>query len=164
MEWDTLDKSGEVISSNMRQMSMQGHAGQFSMDKNGDKLASYSILALNHSGRAFNTAWTLRTKFLGNCTEQDLHCSLETNTTFSPGPGLPIIWPGTCEDKIYKAVAVKRFGEFFCQNLDNLSTQVFVTLIACFKHHWTSQSVGSVETFVQKQLQKLLHPPSASSL
>ena len=113
MEWDTLDKSGEVISSNMRQMSMQGHAGQFSMDKNGDKLASYSILALNRSGRAFNTAWTLRTKFLGNCTEQDLHCYLETNTTFSPGPGLPIIWPGTCEDKIYKAVSVKRFGEFF---------------------------------------------------
>ena len=165
MEWDTLDKSGEVISSNMRQMSMQGHAGQFSMDKNGDKLASYSILALNRSGRAFNTAWTLRTKFLGNCTEQDLHCSLETNTTFSPGPGLPIIWPGTCEDKIYKAVAVKRFGEFFfCQNLDNLPTQVFVTLIACFKHHSTSQSVGSVETCVQKQLQKLLRPPSASSL
>merc|ERR1712223_1476061 len=79
------------------------------MDKNGDKLASYSILALNHSAAAaYNTSWTLRTKFLGNCTEQDLHCSLETNTTFIPGA--PIIWPGTCEDKIYKAVAIKRFG------------------------------------------------------
>ena len=162
MDWDTLDKSGEVISSNMRQMSMQGHAGPFSMDKNGDKLASYSILALNRSGRAFSTAWTLRTKFLGNCTEQDLHCSLETNTTFIPGA--PIIWPGTCEDKIYKAVAVKRFGEFFCQNLDNLPMQVFVTLIVCFKHHSTFQSVGSVETYVLKNLQKLLRPPSASSL
>ena len=69
MDWDTLEDSGELISKNMRQMSMQGHAGQFSMDWNGDKLASYSILALNRSGRAFNTAWTLRTKFLGNCTE-----------------------------------------------------------------------------------------------
>ena len=111
MDWETLDKSGEVISRNMRQMSMEGHAGPFSMDKNGDKLASYSILALNHSAAAYNTSWTLRTKFLGNCTEQDLHCSLETNTTFIPGA--PIIWPGTCEDKVYKAVAIKRFGNTF---------------------------------------------------
>ena len=111
MDWDTLDKSGEVISSNMRQMSMQGHAGQFSMDNNGDKLASYSILALNRSAGAFNTAWTLQTKFLGNCTDQDLHCSLEANTTFNPG--VQIIWPGTCDDKTYKAVAIKRFGETF---------------------------------------------------
>ena len=108
MDWDTLQDSGELISMNMRQMSMQGHAGQFSMDRNGDKLATYSILALNHSAGAFNTSWTLRTKFIGNCTDQDLHCALETNTTFSPGT--QIVWPGTCEDRIYKAVALKRFG------------------------------------------------------
>ena len=110
MDWDTLQDSGELISMNMRQMSMQGHAGQFSMDRNGDKLASYSILALNHSAAAFNTSWTLRTKFIGNCTDQDLQCALETNTTFSPGA--QIVWPGSCEDQIYRAVAIKRFGEW----------------------------------------------------
>lgn len=80
------------------------------MDWNGDKLASYSILALNHSAAAFNTAWTLSTKFIGNCTDQDQHCALETNSSFSPGA--QIVWPGSCEDRIYKAVAQKRFGEW----------------------------------------------------
>ena len=83
---------------------MQGHAGQFSMDWNGDKLASYSILALNHSAAAFNTSWTLRTKFIGNCTDQDQHCALETSFI----PGAQIVWPGTCDDRIYKTVAMKR--------------------------------------------------------
>ena len=106
MDWED---SGELISQNMRQMSMEGHAGQFSMDENGDKLASYSILALNHSAAAFNTSWTLRTKFIGNCTDQDQHCPLDVSFT----PGAQIVWPGTCEDRIYKAVAMKRFGECF---------------------------------------------------
>merc|ERR1719500_2671336 len=85
---------------------MSGHAGQFSMDSNGDKLASYSILALNHSAAAFNTAWTLRTQFIGNCSEEDHHCPLETTFT----PSVQIVWPGSCEDRIYKSVAIKRFG------------------------------------------------------
>ena len=88
---------------------MQGHAGQFSMDSNGDKLASYSILALNHSAAAFNIAWTLRTQFIGNCSEEDHHCPLETTFT----PSVQIVWPGSCWDRIYRAVAMKRFGECF---------------------------------------------------
>ena len=88
---------------------LQGHAGPFSMDSNGDKLASYSILALNHSAAAFNTAWTLRTQFIGNCSEEDHHCPLETTFT----PSVQIVWPGSCWDRIYRAVAMKRFGECF---------------------------------------------------
>ena len=123
MDWED---SGELISQNMRQMSMEGHAGQFSMDENGDKLASYSILALNHSAAAFNTAWTLQTKFIGNCTDQDQNCALETNTSFSKGA--QIVWPGTCEDRIYNAVAIQRFGE-----LPFLGDDFVLRCLQCFK-------------------------------
>ena len=107
---------------------MQGHAGQFSMDSNGDKLASYSILALNHSAAAFNTAWTLRTQFIGNCSE-DHHCPLETTFT----PSVQIVWPGSCEDRIYKSVAVKRFGEWLSQDggFLALTGALYVTMRQC---------------------------------
>ena len=70
MDWDTLEDSGELISKNMRQMSMQGHASQFSMNWKGEKLSGYSILAFNH-GDVFNTTWMLHPKL--------------------------IVWPGSCE-------------------------------------------------------------------
>ena len=106
---------------------MQGHAGQFSMDSNGDKLASYSILALNHSAAAFNIAWTLRTQFIGNCSEEDHHCPLETTFT----PSVQIVWPGSCWDRIYRAVAMKRFGECFLVGGFFWHPQELLTLL-CF--------------------------------
>ena len=101
------------------------------MDSNGDKLASYSILALNHSAAAFNTAWTLSTKFIGNCTDQDDHCPLETNITFTPS--VQIVWPGSCEDRIYKSVAMKRFGEWLSQDggFVALTGALYVTIRQC---------------------------------
>ena len=85
MDWDTLKDSSQLITKHMCQMSMQGHADQFSMGWNEDKLVSYSTLPLNHSEAAFNTAWTLRKKF--------------------------VVWPASCEDRIYNAVAIQIFGE-----------------------------------------------------
>ena len=85
MDWDTLKDSSQLITKHMRQMSMQGHTDQLSMGWNEDKLVSHSTLALNHSEAAFNTAWTLRTKF--------------------------VVWPASCEDRIYIAVAITIFGE-----------------------------------------------------
>lgn len=121
IDLDNLGKYGESISHNMMHTTIQGHNQQFSevtLDRNGDKLANYSILALDQD-LGYQIAWTFRMvelnrTMLQNCSHQEMGCledGIFLSESFAKKEGFQITWPGNCENRIYMASAFKRMGK-----------------------------------------------------
>ena len=110
-----------MISKNMMKTTTIGHAGEFRMDSNGDKLANYFLMSLDKETRRYRDAWTLtmmelNTTTMDNCTvttamDNCTEIGVRLNATFTAAVNFTITWPGDCSDRVYRAAATKRMGE-----------------------------------------------------
>jgi hypothetical protein len=141
---ENLSHFGEAITMNMQHLSMRGNgqsSEHFTVNSNGDKLANYSILALNQSlqdsEKVYRLAWTFSMVELSktlqkNCTEDKEETCTEAglflNETLTKTQDVQIIWPGNCGDMIYRAIAVRARGsQNQASQIPTLSFQVSAT-------------------------------------
>ena len=106
-----------MVTKNMMKTTTIGHAGEFRMDSNGDKLANYFLMSLDKETRRYRNAWTLQMleqnrTTMDNCTvDHCLEIGVRLDATFTAAVNFSITWPGNCSDRVYRAAAIRRMGE-----------------------------------------------------
>ena len=100
------------------------------MNSNRDKQTSYAIMALKENAAKYSVAYTfspreskdVKSLVASNCTKElrevnDSSCwskELKEEDTLDLVPGAKIVWPGRCDNEVYRAVQLKSYGEKFC--------------------------------------------------
>ena len=90
------------------------------MNSNRDRQTSYAIMALKENAAKYSVAYTFSpressvVKPLENCTEEmkevnDSRCFSKEylNDTLDLVPGAEIVWPGRCDNEVYRALQFK---------------------------------------------------------
>ena len=100
------------------------------MNSNRDKQTSYAIMALKENAAKYSVAYTfsprestvVKSLVARNCTKElrevnDSRCwskELKEEDTLDLVSGADIMWPGSCDNEVYRAVQLKSYGEKFC--------------------------------------------------
>ena len=99
------------------------------MNSNRDRQTSYAIMALKEDAAKYSVAYTFSPRestvvkplLATNCSKElrevnDSSCwskNLEEEDTLDLVPGAEIVWPGRCDNEVYRAMQLKFHGEQF---------------------------------------------------
>ena len=87
------------MTKNMLHSRIKDSTGDFTISSNGDRLARYAVLALDQKRDAYILASTFQI-------EEEQKSVFGENLTKL----VNITWPGSCEDRIYREMAIRRSG------------------------------------------------------
>ena len=90
-----VEGEGERITELMMNTTIDGVTGPVVMNSNGDRLAYYSVLALNETEKVYKEVLT--------------YSAMHKNLTNLAAIG----WPGNCENMIYRKTRIRTQGEPF---------------------------------------------------
>jgi len=123
----SLGDYGEEISRNMMRMNISGASGGVRMNSNRDRQTSYAIMALKEDAAKYSVAYTFSPRestvvkplLATNCSKElrevnDSRCwskNLEDEDTLDLVPGAEIVWPGRCDNEVYRAMQLKFHDE-----------------------------------------------------